>query len=165
MNFLIKVHTDGSCLGNPGVGGYGAYLQKYKDGELLIEAELKGSNKETTTARRYCSSNQSGPLLQPPACPLSMPRICGGEEDEAQAPVALPSRSGRGPRERGSSSSSEGRVDPTREVTAAVIEFLQYHGYDATLEVSAAAVLGQAIGSEASAATTTATATATRPPP
>lgn len=51
MNFLIKVYTDGSCLGNPGVGGYGAYLQKFKDGELLIEAELKGSNKDTTNNR------------------------------------------------------------------------------------------------------------------
>ncbi len=31
MNFKVKVYTDGSCLGNPGPGGYGVYLQKFDE--------------------------------------------------------------------------------------------------------------------------------------
>jgi ribonuclease HI len=43
----VIMYTDGSCLGNPGVGGYAAILC-FKD----HEKEVMGSEKETTTNSR-----------------------------------------------------------------------------------------------------------------
>ena len=40
---MIKIYTDGSCLGNPGKGGWAAII--LNDGE---KTELKGSKKDTT---------------------------------------------------------------------------------------------------------------------
>ena len=41
---MIKIYTDGSCLGNPGNGGWAAIILN-DDGE---KTELKGSKKDTT---------------------------------------------------------------------------------------------------------------------
>lgn len=43
---MISIHTDGSCLGNPGPGGWAAIVQ---DGKK--EVELKGGEPETTNNR------------------------------------------------------------------------------------------------------------------
>ena len=53
MEYYIKVFTDGSCLGNPGPGGYGVVLQKFdaKKTKLIIEAELEGGEKNSTNNR------------------------------------------------------------------------------------------------------------------
>ncbi len=53
MQFYIKIFTDGSCLGNPGPGGYGVVLQKFdsKKKKLIIEAELDGGEKDSTNNR------------------------------------------------------------------------------------------------------------------
>ena len=40
---MIKIYTDGSCLGNPGKGGWAAII--LNDGK---KTELKGSKKDTT---------------------------------------------------------------------------------------------------------------------
>ena len=40
---MIKIYTDGSCLGNPGNGGWAAII--LNDGE---KTEIKGSKKDTT---------------------------------------------------------------------------------------------------------------------
>jgi len=40
---MIKIYTDGSCIGNPGKGGWAAII--LYDGE---KTELKGSKKDTT---------------------------------------------------------------------------------------------------------------------
>ena len=40
---MIKIYTDGSCLNNPGTGGWAAII--LNDGE---KTELKGSKKDTT---------------------------------------------------------------------------------------------------------------------
>lgn len=44
---LVTIYTDGSCLKNPGPGGYAALLLFKKDGEL-IEKVVKGGWLETT---------------------------------------------------------------------------------------------------------------------
>ena len=43
----VTIYTDGACLGNPGVGGYGAILQCNG-----IERIVRGRCKETTTNNR-----------------------------------------------------------------------------------------------------------------
>jgi|TARA_B110000003_G_scaffold271701_1_gene306305 ribonuclease HI len=43
---IIKVYTDGACKGNPGVGGWGAYLKTENYHE-----ELNGFSKNTTNNR------------------------------------------------------------------------------------------------------------------
>ena len=40
---MIKIYTDGSCLGNPGNGGWAAII--LNDGK---KTEIKGSKKDTT---------------------------------------------------------------------------------------------------------------------
>jgi len=40
---MIKIYTDGSCIGNPGNGGWGAII--IKDGK---KTQIKGSKKNTT---------------------------------------------------------------------------------------------------------------------
>jgi len=49
--FQIKVYTDGSCLGNPGNGGYCALLQKFQNGQKLTEVSLVGNERNTTNNR------------------------------------------------------------------------------------------------------------------
>ena len=44
---MITIYTDGSCLGNPGPGGWGAIII-YPDGN---EKELSGSDLNTTNNR------------------------------------------------------------------------------------------------------------------
>ncbi len=46
----IKVYTDGSCLGNPGEGGWGAIIQ-YTDKENIQEKILRGGENHTTNNR------------------------------------------------------------------------------------------------------------------
>ena len=40
---MIKIYTDGSCIGNPGKGGWAAII--LNDGKKI---EIKGSKKDTT---------------------------------------------------------------------------------------------------------------------
>ena len=40
---MIKIYTDGSCIGNPGKGGWAAII--LNDGK---KTEIKGSEKDTT---------------------------------------------------------------------------------------------------------------------
>ena len=40
---MIKIYTDGSCIGNPGKGGWAAII--LNDGK---KTEIKGSKKDTT---------------------------------------------------------------------------------------------------------------------
>ena len=40
---MIKIYTDGSCIGNPGKGGWAAII--INDGKKI---EIKGSKKDTT---------------------------------------------------------------------------------------------------------------------
>jgi ribonuclease HI len=47
MENKIEIYTDGSCLGNPGVGGFG-YIIIYFNGKKLIG---KGGRKDTTNNR------------------------------------------------------------------------------------------------------------------
>jgi len=47
----IKIYTDGSCLNNPGVGGYCAILKAFKNGELIKEKIVKGAERYTTNNR------------------------------------------------------------------------------------------------------------------
>ena len=46
MTDRVEIYTDGACSGNPGIGGWGAYL-KYKDNVK----ELSGSAENTTNNR------------------------------------------------------------------------------------------------------------------
>ena len=46
----IKMYTDGSCLGNPGEGGWGAIIQ-YHDGSEYQEQILRGGEQHTTNNR------------------------------------------------------------------------------------------------------------------
>jgi ribonuclease HI len=46
MTDRVDIYTDGACSGNPGIGGWGAYL-KYKDNVK----ELSGSAENTTNNR------------------------------------------------------------------------------------------------------------------
>lgn len=46
MNDVISIYTDGACKGNPGPGGWGAYLH-YKGNEK----DLCGGERETTNNR------------------------------------------------------------------------------------------------------------------
>ena len=65
---MITIYTDGSCLGNPGPGGWGAIII-YPDGN---EKELSGSDLNTTNNRmeltaafkglEYCDSQEGDQL-------------------------------------------------------------------------------------------------------
>lgn len=46
----MKIYTDGSCLGNPGEGGWGAIIQ-YNDGSENREHVLRGGEEYTTNNR------------------------------------------------------------------------------------------------------------------
>ena len=46
----VVIYTDGACKGNPGIGGWGAFLQT-GSGSAMRERELFGGAKETTNNR------------------------------------------------------------------------------------------------------------------
>ena len=46
----VVIYTDGACKGNPGIGGWGAFLQT-STGVTMREKELFGGVKETTNNR------------------------------------------------------------------------------------------------------------------
>ena len=45
---LMEIYTDGSCLGNPGPGGWGAYLEYKGTGLKSVKKEIFGCSHETT---------------------------------------------------------------------------------------------------------------------
>jgi len=45
---VLNIYTDGACSGNPGPGGWGAYLEYGEDGSEKITKEIFGYNYETT---------------------------------------------------------------------------------------------------------------------
>lgn len=47
----IVIYTDGSCLGNPGPGGYCAILKAFKNNTLIKEKIIKGHEANTTNNR------------------------------------------------------------------------------------------------------------------
>lgn len=47
---LVELYTDGSTIGNPGVGGWGAVLL-YQDSKEFYTKEISGSSQETTNNR------------------------------------------------------------------------------------------------------------------
>lgn len=48
----IVIYTDGACSGNPGPGGWGAYMRAFdKNGAVVKEQELYGANPMTTNNR------------------------------------------------------------------------------------------------------------------
>ena len=46
---MIKIYTDGSCIGNPGKGGWAAII--LDDGK---KTEIKGNKKNEILKRRVC---------------------------------------------------------------------------------------------------------------
>jgi ribonuclease HI len=44
----ITIHTDGSCLENPGPGGFGAILRRYENGNEVKKLVVSGHHKKTT---------------------------------------------------------------------------------------------------------------------
>ena len=47
----IQIHTDGSCKGNPGPGGYAAHIRHYEDGDLIQGRIVRGGTTVTTNNR------------------------------------------------------------------------------------------------------------------
>ena len=58
---MIKIYTDGSCLGNPGNGGWAAII--LNDGK---KTELKGSKKDTTNNQMELLANNSNGIKLAP---------------------------------------------------------------------------------------------------
>ncbi len=48
---FILIHTDGSCSGNPGPGGYATVLRKYEHGLERKVRKITGSVRDTTNNR------------------------------------------------------------------------------------------------------------------
>lgn len=44
----ITIHTDGSCLGNPGPGGYAAVVRRYEDEKEIKKRPVQGRAADTT---------------------------------------------------------------------------------------------------------------------
>ena len=63
----IQIFTDGSCLGNPGFGGYCAIV-KYKDHEKIV----KGANKDTTNNQMELSAVIEGLRALKEPCEVSV---------------------------------------------------------------------------------------------
>jgi ribonuclease HI len=56
MKRNVSIHTDGSCLGNPGAGGWAAILEyTHKDGKITT-LELSGGEKNSTNNRMELSA-------------------------------------------------------------------------------------------------------------
>ena len=47
----IVINTDGSCLGNPGPGGWAALIVRYENGKVTKKREVKGKTRSTTNNR------------------------------------------------------------------------------------------------------------------
>ncbi len=47
-NNEITIHTDGSCLGNPGRGGWAAVVRRYADGKEIKKRPVHGGVRLTT---------------------------------------------------------------------------------------------------------------------
>ena len=45
---VLNIYTDGACSGNPGPGGWGAYLEYGDNGSKKITKEIFGYSPETT---------------------------------------------------------------------------------------------------------------------
>ena len=43
-NNNIKMYTDGACKGNPGIGGWGVFIQRCNDQSDLYGFDLKTTN-------------------------------------------------------------------------------------------------------------------------
>ncbi|MCY4101408.1 MAG: ribonuclease HI [Rhodobacteraceae bacterium] len=50
-NTTYTVYTDGSCLGNPGKGGWGVVVEAWSDGQLKQTYEMSGFEEHTTNNR------------------------------------------------------------------------------------------------------------------
>ncbi|SEM33763.1 ribonuclease HI [Roseovarius azorensis] len=50
-NTEITIHTDGSCLNNPGPGGWAAAVRRYTDDQEIKKALLSGRSPKTTNNR------------------------------------------------------------------------------------------------------------------
>lgn len=47
-NTEITIHTDGSCLGNPGRGGWAAVVRRYEDGKEIKKRPVHSGVSQTT---------------------------------------------------------------------------------------------------------------------
>jgi ribonuclease HI len=47
-NTEITIHTDGCCLGNPGIGGLAAVVRRYQNGERIKKRAVSNSVPKTT---------------------------------------------------------------------------------------------------------------------
>jgi len=50
-NNIVKIYTDGSCLGNPGPGGWAAIISDDIISDAISETEISGHTKDTTNNR------------------------------------------------------------------------------------------------------------------
>ncbi len=63
MNKQVEIFTDGSCLGNPGPGGYGILL-RYQQHEKKIERRLFPHHQQShgVNGRHYRAGDAQTPL-------------------------------------------------------------------------------------------------------
>ncbi|MDQ2091061.1 ribonuclease H family protein [Marimonas arenosa] len=47
-NTKITIHTDGSCIGNPGKGAWVAVIRRYQDGVEVKKSTVSGGARQTT---------------------------------------------------------------------------------------------------------------------
>lgn len=55
-NTTYTAYTDGSCLGNPGKGGWGVVIEAWSDGQLRQTYEMSGFEEHTTNNRMEITS-------------------------------------------------------------------------------------------------------------
>lgn len=55
-NTTYTAYTDGSCLGNPGKGGWGVVIEAWSDGQLKQTYEMSGFEEHTTNNRMEITS-------------------------------------------------------------------------------------------------------------
>lgn len=55
-NTTYTAYTDGSCLGNPGKGGWGVVIESWSDGQLKQTYEMSGFEEHTTNNRMEITS-------------------------------------------------------------------------------------------------------------
>jgi len=56
----ISLYTDGSCLKNPGKGGWAAFVQKISNGEIIDEYQCSGREENTTNNRMELKGAEAG---------------------------------------------------------------------------------------------------------